>query len=269
MVFPANASVFFPDAAELPKVHRENDFSQQDNLEQALALAEPGEDYVQIDDMRFKINKLVEHDGFLGTRWTDGVVYYEFDANVDATNQQRWLDAAAQWSAVADLTFEERTTQANYIHVKSDSGNWSYVGMIGGRQDMGIYNWTWQFIIAHEIGHALGLRHEHSRSDRDSYVDILTENIQLDYVHNFNIAATTNYGTYDFDSVMHYRKNAFSSNGGNTIEPLPAYSSWLNLIGQRTHLSNLDKSGMAARYGAPSSENGTSIVPILMLLLNN
>ncbi|MCX7044572.1 MAG: M12 family metallopeptidase, partial [Candidatus Sumerlaeota bacterium] len=156
-------------------------------------------------------------------------------------------------TAVANVTFIARTSQSNYIYVMNDSGNWSYVGMIGGQQQMGIFNWNYRFIMSHEIGHALGLDHEHSRSDRDSYVTILLSNVQSGAEGNFDKDLTTNYGAYDFDSVMHYSKSSFSIAPAtlNTIEPLPAYYSWLNLMGQRTHLSALDQAGMALRYGAP------------------
>ena len=189
-----------------------------------------------------------QNSGFNGTKWPNGVVYYQFDANVNATNRQRFRDAAAEWSAVAGLTFIEGTGSGNYIHVQDDTGNYSYVGMIGGAQTLGMYNWTWRYIICHEIAHAMGQVHEQSRSDRDTYVIIYFGNIESGKEHNFDKETTTNYGPYDFESVMHYGKTAFSKNGFNTIEPTGPYSGYLNTIGQRTYLSMSDKNGMAARY---------------------
>ncbi|MCG8429447.1 MAG: M12 family metallopeptidase [Chromatiales bacterium] len=248
----ALSAVFFPDATELANFSKQEKDSHRQAVASALTSVQrgttPNAEYVQIDDMRFPVNDITVKSGFTSTKWSGGTVYYEFDPGVTSAHQQAWLDAAAEWSAVAGVTFVARTNQPNYIYVKNDPGNWSYVGMIGGKQEMGIYNWSYKFIIAHEIGHALGLLHEQSRSDRDSYVNILTENITSGKEHNFDKASTTNYGDYDFDSVMHYGRTAFTKNGQNTIEPLPAYSSWLYLIGQRNHLSANDQSGMASRY---------------------
>ncbi|XP_013876852.1 low choriolytic enzyme [Austrofundulus limnaeus] len=72
--------------------------------------------------------------------------------------------------------------------------------------------------VQHEVIHALGFHHEQSRSDRDQYVLINYENIKPEHVKNFRKVETNNLGTpYDFHSVMHYSKYAFSKNEKPTI----------------------------------------------------
>lgn len=55
--------------------------------------------------------------------------------------------------------------------------------------------------MMHEIGHVIGLRHEHARSDRGCYVDT-----------NFSVEEQTclPVGPYDFTSVMHYELGNYS-----------------------------------------------------------
>lgn len=56
---------------------------------------------------------------------------------------------------------------------------WSYVGRKGSEQALSLS--TPECInkgtIIHEFLHALGLWHEHSRSDRDEYIEILWNNV--------------------------------------------------------------------------------------------
>ena len=211
---------------------------------------EDGREVVQIDCMLFLVSELSLF-GFTGNKWPSGKVYYSFDSNVTEQNQNRFLAACKEWSDVADIEFIERTNQTNYIHVKSDSGNSSFVGMIGGKQLLKIYNWNRKFIIAHEIGHALGLSHEQARGDRDTFVKINSGNIIPGKEHNFNKRTTTNYSTYDFASIMHYGQYAFSRNNLPTIEAQPDYEEHEDDMGNRSYMTSRDAAGMSSRYGAP------------------
>ncbi|XP_059209603.1 high choriolytic enzyme 2-like [Centropristis striata] len=108
----------------------------------------------------------------------------------------------------------------NYINFFSGDGCWSYLGRQGGGQPISLKRNGCLFMgtVQHEVLHALGFHHEHVRSDRDKYVQILTENIQPGNERNFVKVATNNLDTpYDFQSVMHYSKFAFSRNGSPTI----------------------------------------------------
>ena len=91
----------------------------------------------------------------------------------------------------------------------------------------------------------MGLWHEQSREDRDEYVTIHYENIEAGYEHNFNqhIADGEDVGDYDYDSIMHYPRWAFSTNG-DTITPPPGVT-----IGQRQRLSDGDIAAVVYMYG--------------------
>ena len=61
-----------------------------------------------------------------------------------------------------------------------------------------------------------------SKNDRDSNIIINWQNIQPEMRFNFNQYFNTGYdiGRYDYCSIMHYPRKAFSSNGQDTIYPL-------------------------------------------------
>ena len=101
----------------------------------------------------------------------------------------------------------------------------------------------------HELGHAIGMWHEHSRRDRNEYVRINYENIKENKQINFGLLSVLEFEqvpnvSYDFESIMHYGPYAFSSKRGThpTIEILDHISipDCAKKMGQRDELSYKD-----------------------------
>ncbi len=190
-----------------------------------------------IQDPKPRGNAIID----LDSRWPNGVVRYVFKSSdggvtdVPAVVRQRVRDAMAYIKTrIPRLTFQEyadgQVPPAPYVFIRAfepdeDDGNER------SRSDVGVQPWdagsgvpfpyyngqlteigleAEERTIVHELGHMLGMRHEHSRSDRDSYVKICINNVVDDATGNFDIESDIEaLSPYDYTSNMHYRVSTF------------------------------------------------------------
>ena len=196
----------------------------------------------------------IGRDAFILEIWPGGVVPYEFDANVSADNRSRARRAMEKIMDVSGVYFIPRTHEDDRIvFINSETGrNSSSLGRIGGPQFVRIASWTQQFVIVHELMHALGDNHEHQRPDRDEYIRINWENVRPGAESQFELRPLASpEGPYDFTSVMHYSGVAFTQGPGLSIEATPPYEMYQAAMGQSDRLSEGDILGLNARYGPP------------------
>ena len=113
-------------------------------------------------------------------------------------------------------------------------------------------------IVTHELGHVIGFWHEHTRPDRDLFIDIQWHNIQAGQEYNFAKMENNEINSlgyqYDYDSIMHYSRNTFSrSIITDTIVPKMDPETGIQpAIGQRHKLSKGDIQQAVALYACPS-----------------
>ncbi|XP_039670664.1 high choriolytic enzyme 1-like [Perca fluviatilis] len=173
---------------------------------------------------------------------SSGLVTVPFTVSSEYTSsEKRLIDNALQgFNSKTCIRFVPRNNETDYISVENKSGCFSSLGKVGGSQVLSLqrYGCVYYGIIQHEFNHALGFWHEQTRSDRDNYVTINWANIDPQEAYNFNKQVTNNLNTpYDYTSIMHYGRTAFSINGQDTITPIPDPKVQ---IGQRQGLSSLD-----------------------------
>ena len=81
----------------------------------------------------------------------------------------------------------KKNNDTDYIVIKAENtGCWSSLGKIGGRQDVNLQIpqcVSKKGIVLHELMHVIGFLHEQSRFERDNFISIQWKNIMKGTVY--------------------------------------------------------------------------------------
>jgi len=151
-------------------------------------------------------------------RWPERVLTYEFHSSISFDNRNKIKNALQGLEDKLDscVKFSEANSGPRVV-IFDDTNCYSVVGYQHRVQglSLGSRGCMSNSTIEHEFLHALGVWHTQSRTDRDSYVKILEDNIRPDRLNNFEIADKNEASEfdlpYDYYSVMHYGAYDFSN----------------------------------------------------------
>lgn len=193
-----------------------------------------------------------------GTAWPNDQVRYVAPATPFPQLNANINTAIAQLDAATDLTFvavdPTMATLLGWDHIRfvydpykpSNAGSSDSVGVKGGAQYISLGFAGTTGLVIHELGHAIGLYHEHQRPDRDAFVTFMPVCVQNGKLSQFDIRLGFNLGAYDKTSIMHYGAYTWSIAPGGCPTLLPV-SGGVNSIGFGS-LSAGDIAGINAMY---------------------
>ncbi len=188
--------------------------------------------------------------------WPDGVIPYEIEPGFTERALQDIQEAIHEWNSKTVITLAQRTTEADYVRFLPRGGRLcsANLGRKGGEQAIWLVSPDGCSVSAtvHEIGHAVGLDHEHQRRDRDKYVTV-PDALSHGRIADQYGAYSPGRSSYNYASVMHY-------DGLGTIPPgMPVQSS--------DGLSSGDIDGVARLYGTVPTATTITTNPVGLAIL--
>ncbi|HEX5751637.1 MAG TPA: M12 family metallopeptidase [Archangium sp.] len=157
-----------------------------------------------------------------GGMWPGGVVYYQWDAGMPSGTRgvlQQAIDYLNSRSGETGVRLVAGTNGGKYVVLTYGSDR-AEVGYKGYAQRLWFQNSLWQ-VGVHELGHTIGLWHEHQRCEQATYLYIYAPS-------DGNIAAQCDQPVvpnepYNTQSIMHYSEGEFAGRAafkpGVTVAP--------------------------------------------------
>ncbi|GEM_PF-2540513 len=177
----------------------------------------------------------------LVSKWPNGEVPYMIAD--DFYDVSRINEAISRYNAQTPIRLVPKQSWHNdyVVFVNHPSASMSNLGRIGGPQQIHISTVAGYGTVMHEIGHAIGLFHEHTRSDRDEFVDVSPSVVNsIDYQKYDTNFIGFDVGFFDFNSIMMYPMSNVLKNKSD-----PTYYWPVN----RSDFSTGDISGISYIYG--------------------
>ena len=147
--------------------------------------------------------------------WPNRQIVYTIDPSVP--NKDLVIDALGYWFNHTNVSHTGRTNEADYVTFTAGPGCASSLGRVGGQQFITLNSGATLGNVLHELGHTVGLLHEHTRTDRNNHIQIHWNNIQpgkADYFTPYLFQGYTGYDhqSFDFNSRMMFGARAYAFN---------------------------------------------------------
>ncbi|KAK3788412.1 hypothetical protein RRG08_012588 [Elysia crispata] len=150
--------------------------------------------------------------------WENGVIPYVFNSTFPAQDRDAIVNAMSEWEKGSCVRFRPANLEDRDMIVFRDGKRCSTnIGRITGEQAVTLAKTCRsKRILIHELGHVIGLIHEHQRHDRDKYVKVMLEHVRNTSQERYQFtkllsgSITDKNVKYDYTSVMHYGKNYFA-----------------------------------------------------------